>query len=265
MQDAVRSPRRGERSIPRDRVAHQRADKELRAALERGTPCDRLGRSCASASTSRIARSDERTYRAPGRSSCGLDETGMCYGGRSRAVDRSRVDARGRLPMRAPEWGRIQESPVAGRAGAPVDRSFAARSWPGCAAASSTYRSRREIVLAAGDPEVGEERMTDTEERKGWPVFFKEDQGLFGTLDLVYKRASGWDGLDDPGALRGLYAEFLDEARRCRGPSRARAQSPPAIATLAEKWSDLAEAALPERNRAAPRGGSAARGAASAV
>ena len=52
--------------------------------------------------------------------------------------------------------------------------------------------------------------MTDSKNKKGWPTVFKGGRGLYGTLRTVYETIEhiGTGG----GGLRGLYADFLDEA-----------------------------------------------------
>ena len=86
--------------------------------------------------------------------------------------------------------------------------------------------------------------MTDTKNAKGWPVLFKDGRGLYGTLISLFEGVKLAN--NDPGALRGLYAEFLDQA--------GDVVELPALALVAERyraladmWSDLAEAALPDQ------------------
>ncbi|MAU08484.1 MAG: hypothetical protein CL607_01585 [Anaerolineaceae bacterium] len=52
--------------------------------------------------------------------------------------------------------------------------------------------------------------MTSTSNKKGWPVVFEDGYGLYETLRSVYEGITQ-DGTDGYG-LRGLYADFLDEA-----------------------------------------------------
>lgn len=52
--------------------------------------------------------------------------------------------------------------------------------------------------------------MTNTSNKKGWPVVFKDGHGLYETLRSIYEGITQ-DGSDGYG-LRGLYADFLDEA-----------------------------------------------------
>lgn len=79
-------------------------------------------------------------------------------------------------------------------------------------------------------------------DKKGWPTAFPPGRPLFSVLSTTF---SGIE-MDDTGggALRGMYADFLDEAA-------AVLDIPALVAfageyrTIARQWSDLAEAALP--------------------
>ena len=84
--------------------------------------------------------------------------------------------------------------------------------------------------------------LTDTRAAKGWPRVFADGRGLVGALMSV------WEGIEPVGMsgghLRGLYADFLDEAAlllavpqlsACAGAFRA----------AADRWHDVAETALP--------------------
>lgn len=86
--------------------------------------------------------------------------------------------------------------------------------------------------------------MTDKKNKKGWPVLFANPRGLYGLLQSVFEGIE-FDGTGG-GGLRGLFADFLVEAAplvnrpvlieladRYRG--------------LAERWTAVAEAALPDR------------------
>ena len=52
--------------------------------------------------------------------------------------------------------------------------------------------------------------MTDTKNKKAWPVVFKGGRGLYGSLRTLYEGIElvGTGG----GGLRGMYADFLEEA-----------------------------------------------------
>lgn len=84
--------------------------------------------------------------------------------------------------------------------------------------------------------------MTDSKNKKGWPSLFKDRRGLYATL------RSAFEGIEldvGAGALRGLYAQFLDEAAGIINNDRL-----PIVAKmyrmLAQRWHALAEAALPD-------------------
>lgn len=86
--------------------------------------------------------------------------------------------------------------------------------------------------------------VTDKKNKKGWPNLFPTPKGLYALLKSVFEGVELAD--NGGGALRGLYADFLDEA----APLVER----PALAevagryrALAAQWSALAEAALPDR------------------
>lgn len=85
--------------------------------------------------------------------------------------------------------------------------------------------------------------MTDANHKKGWPNVFKDRRGLYATLRSIYEgvrhAGTGGDG------LRGLYADFLDEAAPILGNGRM-ATASAAYRALGIKWMELAEAALPD-------------------
>jgi hypothetical protein len=72
--------------------------------------------------------------------------------------------------------------------------------------------------------------MTDTKNKKGWPVVFAQRNGLFDTLSSVYEGVV-LDDVDGCG-LRGMFADFLDEA--------AGAVNKPALKDAAQQYRDLA-------------------------
>lgn len=85
--------------------------------------------------------------------------------------------------------------------------------------------------------------MTDTKNKKGWPVVFKEKVGLYSTLRSLHEGiklfGTGGDG------LRGLYADFLDEAKTVLDL--------PALGDVAAQyrqvaglWAAFADAVLPD-------------------
>lgn len=84
--------------------------------------------------------------------------------------------------------------------------------------------------------------MTDNKNKKGWPRLFEDRRGLYATL------RSAFEGIEldvGTGALRGLYAQFLDEAA-----GLVENDSLHDVAMLyrdlAQRWHAFAEAALPD-------------------
>lgn len=85
--------------------------------------------------------------------------------------------------------------------------------------------------------------MTDAKHAKGWPTVFSDGRGLYGTLLSLYEGIELANNA--PGALRGLYADFLDEAVPIVGlPELSDVAG--RYRELAGSWSALAEAALPD-------------------
>ncbi|UCG26200.1 MAG: DUF4872 domain-containing protein, partial [Chloroflexota bacterium] len=85
--------------------------------------------------------------------------------------------------------------------------------------------------------------MTDVKNKKGWPTVFKGGRGLYGTLRTVYEAIEhiGTGG----GGLRGLYAEFLDEAATVLDDGELRTAADHYRA-LHARWQALAQASLPD-------------------
>ena len=84
--------------------------------------------------------------------------------------------------------------------------------------------------------------LTDTRNAKAWPNVFADGRAVAGALLSAYQDIEpvGADG----GHLRGLYADFLDEAAALlEAPRLAEAAVP--YRALAERWHALAELALP--------------------
>lgn len=84
--------------------------------------------------------------------------------------------------------------------------------------------------------------MTDSKNKKGWRVLFKDPRGLVFALRSIYEGIA----LDvGGGGLRGLYAAFLDEASAITGNDALKG-----VATryhaLSRQWLELAAAALPD-------------------
>ena len=85
--------------------------------------------------------------------------------------------------------------------------------------------------------------MTDTRHAKGWPVVFKTRRGLYTALKSLFEgiELEGNAG----GGLRGLYADFLDEAAGVLNRPVLRDVAT-TYRALASQWTALAEAALPD-------------------
>jgi len=85
--------------------------------------------------------------------------------------------------------------------------------------------------------------MTDKNNSKGWPTVFNGGIGLYGTLRTMY------DGIEHigtgGGGLRGMYADFLNEATSIFDNSDLQTTAT-LYRNLHEKWTALAHAALPD-------------------
>jgi Butirosin biosynthesis protein H, N-terminal/Domain of unknown function (DUF4872) len=85
--------------------------------------------------------------------------------------------------------------------------------------------------------------LTDTRNAKAWPKVFADQAGLFGVCISVYENLAAeasWDG----GHLRGLYAEFLDEAAGLLD-APALADAAAAYREAGARWQEVADTALP--------------------
>jgi hypothetical protein len=84
--------------------------------------------------------------------------------------------------------------------------------------------------------------LVDTRGAKAWPNVFADQRGLTGAL------LSAYEGIEpvgsDGGHLRGLYADFLDEAAALLDEPRL-SEAARAYRALAARWDALAELALP--------------------
>ncbi|HET6529786.1 MAG TPA: BtrH N-terminal domain-containing protein [Actinoplanes sp.] len=82
---------------------------------------------------------------------------------------------------------------------------------------------------------------TDRRHAKGWPTVFAGGRGLAGALLTAWEEIEpvGMSG----GNLRGLYADFLDEAAPLLGPAASGAAAE--FRAAAGEWHAFAEAALP--------------------
>jgi hypothetical protein len=84
--------------------------------------------------------------------------------------------------------------------------------------------------------------LTDRRNAKAWPRVFADRGGLFDACVSIYDNVEpvgSWGG-----NLRGLYAEFLDEAAGLLGDDRLRPAAA-AYSDLAARWHAVAEVALP--------------------
>jgi Butirosin biosynthesis protein H, N-terminal/Domain of unknown function (DUF4872) len=84
--------------------------------------------------------------------------------------------------------------------------------------------------------------LTDRRNAKAWPRVFADRAGLFDAVVSVYDNVEpvgSWGG-----NLRGLYADFLDEAAGLLGDDRLRPAAA-AYRDLAARWRAVADAALP--------------------
>jgi hypothetical protein len=85
--------------------------------------------------------------------------------------------------------------------------------------------------------------LTDTRNAKAWPKVFADRVSLFDACLSVYENLepqAGWGG----GNLRGLYAEFLEEAAGLLG-TRALGKAATAYREAAARWREVAEVAVP--------------------
>jgi hypothetical protein len=86
--------------------------------------------------------------------------------------------------------------------------------------------------------------MTDTKNKKGWPTVFRDGRGLYGTLRTLYEAIEhiGTGG----GGMRGLYADFLNEAALILD-NELLSDSAERYRALHEQWQALAQASLPDQ------------------
>jgi uncharacterized protein DUF4872/butirosin biosynthesis protein H-like len=84
--------------------------------------------------------------------------------------------------------------------------------------------------------------MTDRNNRKGWPVVFRDRHGLYSALSSIFEALKVQGAT---GGLRGMYSDFLAEAAEVVGDSRFQ-EPAERYAALAKQWDELAEEALPD-------------------
>jgi hypothetical protein len=84
--------------------------------------------------------------------------------------------------------------------------------------------------------------MTHRKNAKGWPVVFADRRGLYGALKSMY------EGVDlfstGGGGMRGLYADFLDEAAGIVNPGLSQVANE--YRSLAARWTAFANSVLPD-------------------
>jgi hypothetical protein len=85
--------------------------------------------------------------------------------------------------------------------------------------------------------------MTDSKNKKGWPVVFKEKVGLYSTLRSLHEgvKLFGTAG----GGLRTVYADFLEEAKEILNRS-ALGEAAGQYRQVAGLWRSFADAVLPD-------------------
>jgi hypothetical protein len=84
--------------------------------------------------------------------------------------------------------------------------------------------------------------MTDAKNKKGWLKVFEDRRGLYTTLSSIFEGIA-LDGA--PGGLRGMYADFLQEAAGLLNKP-ALNEATAAYRALGEQWDALAQEALPD-------------------
>lgn len=84
--------------------------------------------------------------------------------------------------------------------------------------------------------------MTDRKNKKGWSTVFADRQGLYNTLRSLFEELALNSGA---GGLRGLYADFLEEAAGLIDREGLRTVAA-LYRDLGSRWDRLAESALPD-------------------
>ena len=107
---------------------------------------------------------------------------------------------------------------------------------------SAKHLSRRSDSFSLPAFRKWEWLLTTTGNAKAWPRVFADRVSLFDACLSIYENLepSGWNG----GHLRGLYADFLDEAAALL-EARALAPAAAAYRQAAARWHEVAEVALP--------------------
>lgn len=88
------------------------------------------------------------------------------------------------------------------------------------------------------------EQLIDRQDRQGWPQVYKDQNGLFPTLSMLYEsiKLNGTEGF----ALRKLYSDFLHEASEILNNPTLNAIAGQYL-QLSNHWSNLAENSLPSK------------------
>lgn len=85
--------------------------------------------------------------------------------------------------------------------------------------------------------------MTDERNAKGWPRVFAQGRGLFGALSAIHESVDG-QVAPSGGHLRDLFASSLDEAAAALDNARL-ADAARVWRGVADRWEELADAAVP--------------------
>jgi len=100
------------------------------------------------------------------------------------------------------------------------------------------------MTIGISNLETWAEKLTDRNDRQGWPNVFKNQKGLFNALKNIYEsiKLDGTEGF----ALRKLYADFLHESAVILNNPSLHAITGQYL-QLSTHWSNLAENALPSK------------------
>ena len=163
------------------------------------------------------------------------------------------VDDRGRAPFRVPP---AVMAAARGRTGSYRHRIVALPTAPGTIPADRVRAAMRagigdqvEHLRAPSDSfslpawRKWSRLMTDRRNGKAWPRAFSEGHGLFAALSAIHESVDGQVG-PWGGHLRELYAASLDEAAVALD-NPALGDAARAWHSVADRWEDLADAAVP--------------------
>ena len=85
--------------------------------------------------------------------------------------------------------------------------------------------------------------MTDTRNKKGWPVVFTKQAGLYSTLSSLHEGIKHFGTAG--GGLRYFYADFLNEAATVLNNSQLK-EAAEQYHALGDRWAAFADAVLPD-------------------